>query len=192
MAEFTGSNSRSRCGDNDLKTITSPCNRLTADLYPGIINNYYMRPSHKKPYYYIINHNSDNKSVTNPEMDNEIEAGSYTPAFIGSDGYEFYALKSEGDRTSNQSTVRIEIHSGNSMWALSKLYVTYLKAPMYVSMSQEQILDMVDNTQVLEFPDYVCYEIINIYVRLLLENSSDPRLQTNVPVNQTIAIPGGK
>lgn len=38
----------------------------------------------------------------------------------------------------------------------------------------------------MEFPDYVCYEIINEFVKLLLENTSDPRLQTNVPINQTI------
>lgn len=63
---------------------------------------------------------------------------------------------------------------------------------MYVSMTQEQVLAIEDNTPKLEFPDYVCYEIINIYVRLFLENASDPRLQTNMPINQTIAIPGSK
>lgn len=73
---------------------------------------------------------------------------------------------------------------------LDKLYITYLKAPKYYSMTQDQILAINDNTSILEFPDYVCYEIINIYVRLFLENASDPRLQTNIPINQTIAIPG--
>lgn len=38
----------------------------------------------------------------------------------------------------------------------------------------------------MEFPDYICYEIINEFVKLLLENASDPRLQTNIPINQTI------
>lgn len=41
----------------------------------------------------------------------------------------------------------------------------------------------------MEFPDYVCQEIINGLVKLVMENSSDPRLQTNIPVNQTIAPP---
>jgi hypothetical protein len=63
---------------------------------------------------------------------------------------------------------------------------------MYVSMTQDENLEIKDNSQVLEFPDYVCYEIINITVRLLLENAGDPRLQTNVPINQTIAVPGNK
>ena len=39
---------------------------------------------------------------------------------------------------------------------------------MYVSMTQDDVLLPEDNTQFLEFPDYVCYEIINITVRLLL------------------------
>ena len=63
---------------------------------------------------------------------------------------------------------------------------------MYVSMTQDEVLLPEDNTQTLEFPDYICYEIINIVTRLLLENASDPRLQTNIPINQTIAIPGNK
>ena len=63
---------------------------------------------------------------------------------------------------------------------------------MYVSMTQDDVLLPEDNTQTLEFPDYVCYEIIIIVTRLFLENASYPRLQTNVPINQTIAIPGNK
>lgn len=203
IAEFTGSNSKkSRCGDDIQRTITSTCQRLTADLYAGIINNYYMKPSHKKPYYYIINRNEKDQPVTNSTMDDQIKEGSYKPTYTntGEQGnfhgklgdYRFYGLKDEYDRTSNQSTINLEIHSGDSTWTLNQVYVTYLKSPMYVSMTQDQNLEIKDNSQVLEFPDYVCYEIINITVRLLLENASDPRLQTNVPINQTIAVPGNK
>ena len=60
---------------------------------------------------------------------------------------------------------------------------------MYVRLTQEQIDSTIDYSQVLEFPDYVCFEITNIFVRLLMENSSDPRLQTNIPLNTTIYNP---
>lgn len=64
---------------------------------------------------------------------------------------------------------------------------------MYVSITEDEVLDIGDDTsQNLEFPDYVCYEIINILVKLIMENASDPRLQTNLPINQTISIPGSK
>lgn len=206
IAEFTGSDSnKSRCGNGVQRTITSTCQRLTADLYAGIINNYYMKPSHKKPYYYIINRNEKDQPVTNPAMDDQIiNKESYKPEYIETGSvnlpeqlepfsdYRFYGLKEQYDRTSNQTSVNLEIHSGASTWALNKVYVTYLKSPMYVSMTQDENLEIKDNSQVLEFPDYVCYEIINITVRLLLENASDPRLQTNVPINQTIAVPGNK
>lgn len=61
---------------------------------------------------------------------------------------------------------------------------------MYVTMTQDQVYAEEDTTQVLEFPDYICYEILNIYIRLLLENASDPRIQSHVPINQTILTPG--
>lgn len=118
MAEFTeNDSSKSRCGSKVPKTITSTCQRLTADLYAGIINNYYMKPSHKKPYYYIINRNSteDSTSGTNPDMDKEIKEGSYHPVKVEDGTYRFYALKEPYDRTANQSSVNLEIHSGDSM-----------------------------------------------------------------------------
>ena len=55
--------------------------------------------------------------------------------------------------------------------------------------TDEEITDDDDNTRPLEFPDYVCYEIVNELVKLLMENASDPRLQTNYAVNQTVADP---
>lgn len=74
-----------------------------------------MKPSHTKPYYYIINRNTDSDIPTNPEMDDEIKTGSYNPEFIGLNDYRFYALKgSDKARVVNQSTVKIEIHSGQS------------------------------------------------------------------------------
>nr|DAD59369.1 MAG TPA: hypothetical protein [Bacteriophage sp.] len=41
----------------------------------------------------------------------------------------------------------------------------------------------------MEFPDYVCQEIINELTMLVMENTADPRLQTNLTVTQSIANP---
>lgn len=86
----------------------------------------------------------------------------------------------------------MEIRYGkdNSVFVLSKVYVDYLRTPQYLQLTQEQIDDIEDTSQSLEFPDYVCQEIVNDLIILLLENASDPRLQTNIPINQTIAVPG--
>lgn len=84
-----------------------------------------MKPSHKKPYYYIINHNKNNENEnlentnvipTNLEMDTEIKEGSYKPS---EDNVELeygtpIFLKDQYNRTVNQSTVKIDIHTGDS------------------------------------------------------------------------------
>jgi hypothetical protein len=93
-----------------------------------------------------------------------------------------------GNRLANASNVRLELRFGDDKFYVPKeVYIEYIKAPMYIRLSQEQVDDLVDSSQILEFPDYVCYEILNIFVRLVMENASDPRLQTNMPINQTIS-----
>ena len=192
IATFTGgSDGRAkRCSGSEdkSKVVSSLCRRLTADIYPDVLRNYYLRPSHKNPYWYIINSTSQGEKV-------DINGNKYDRDNIQDSSHEDYRyiyMKDRGDRTAHQSTVNIEIHSGKSDWGLDNIYITYIKAPMYVSMTEDEVLAIDDNTQNLEFPDYVCYEIINILVKLVMENASDPRLQTNMPVNQTIAIPGSK
>lgn len=192
IATFTGgSDGRAkRCSGSEdkSKVISSLCRRLTADIYPDVLRNYYLRPSHKNPYWYIINSTSQGEKV-------DISSSKYDRDNIQDSSHEDYRyiyMKDRGDRTAHQSTVNIEIHSGKSDWVLDKIYITYIKAPMYVSMTEDEVLAIEDTTQNLEFPDYVCYEIINIFVKLVMENISDPRLQTNIPINQTIAIPGTK
>lgn len=191
IATFTGgSDGRAkRCSGSEdkSKVVSSLCRRLTADIYPDVLRNYYLRPSHKNPYWYIINSTNQGEKVS--------EESKYNTENVqdsSSMDYRYIYMKDRGDRTAHQSTVNIEIHSGKSDWVLDKIYITYIKAPMYVSMTEDEVLGIVDKTQNLEFPDYVCYEIINILVKLVMENSSDPRLQTNMPINQTIAIPGSK
>jgi len=97
----------------------------------------------------------------------------------------------ESLRYGNRSKVRLEIRYGkdNVLFELQKVYVDYLKAPQFIRLTQEQVDEVVDNSQILEFPDYVNQEIVNELIKLLMENASDPRLQTNIPINQSIANP---
>lgn len=99
--------------------------------------------------------------------------------------------KVAGYRYGNASKARMEIRYGkdNKTFALKKVLVDYIKAPQYVNLTPEQVDLVEDTSQILEWPDYVCQEIINETVRLIMENASDPRLQTNAAVTQTIANP---
>jgi len=71
-------------------------------------------------------------------------------------------------------------------YGIKEVSIDYLKKPEKIILTPVQVNLPVDNSMVIEFPEYVCNEIIKRCVKLILENSSDPRLQTNIPINQTI------
>jgi len=84
-------------------------------------------------------------------------------------------------RYGNASKVRLEIRYGkdNSLFELTNIWVDYIKSPQHIRLTQEQLDLTEDTSQKMEFPDYVCQEIINELVHIVMENSSDPRMQTH-------------
>lgn len=94
-------------------------------------------------------------------------------------------------RYGNPSKVRMEIRYGHddTVFTLVKVFIDYIKTPQYVRLTQEQVNLTEDTSQIMEFPDYVCQEIINELTMLVMENTADPRLQTNTTVTQSIANP---
>lgn len=222
IIEYTA-NTNYKCYNKD-DAVHFAARRLSTDMYTQIINNAYLRPMYKRPYYIITNvnenyDNNDNHAGTytpgaglvpsNSTMDTPIldynngatdkgTVGTHGENYPITSGNESYAksnlLDSEntaGDRLANSSVVRLELRIGpdDTVFTPSKVYIDYLKAPMYIRLTQDQINSTLDYSQTLEFPDYVCFEIVNIFTRLLMENASDPRLQTNMPINNTIANP---
>ena len=210
IVEYTIQQSNFKCY-NKGDTVHFPVRRLTSDMYTQILNNAYMRPMYKRPYYYLSAINTN--TVAQAEGDRLYNKPGSLTGMDASDlrtkeGEKPLALEKgttpenksyglidsetqAGDRLSNSSTVRLELRFGNdaTIFKPTALYIDYIKSPMYVRLTQEQIDSTIDYSQVLEFPDYVCFEITNIFVRLLMENSSDPRLQTNIPLNTTIYNP---
>ena len=251
-----------------------PARRLTADMWPLIVNNAYMCPSYKRPYFYIHNVNTRedenfqsnpfvkesavnfNKSTNIDEIAQAIVKKEYSPYYdINDDGEvnitdindlqhniedpgtplgsgvdpkvtvsddnghvvvnlaglsrNVYSKKIKdprntittpypdqvehypGMRYGNASAVRMEIRYGKDSDTFEpiQVMVDYLRTPQYIRLTQEQLDKTQDTSQIMEFPDYVCQEIINGLVKLVMENASDPRLQTNIPINQTIAPP---
>ena len=237
--------------------------RLTADAWSQIINNFYMRPQYKRPYYYIHNVNKDPNIPTDPytedsystwdknEYDYSIcetndviapvkgqgdgtditEANNYnncdgsTNKFAGGGPTDNENARELADiikdksnrenaqtiilnpkagqpdsnpvekvgkvRYGNASKVRLEIRYGkdNSLFELTNIWVDYIKSPQYIRLTQEQLDLTEDTSQKMEFPDYVCQEIINELVHIVMENSSDPRMQTHPAFSQSIAAP---
>ena len=242
--------------------------RLTADAWSQIINNFYMRPQYKRPYYYIHNVNKYPDVPTDPYTEGDYETwdsnkipptvcdpeagevlassknygtgtdvSEIAPGENDCEGFENkYAgggptdnenanrLAGEGVikdtsnranaqtiyiggdarvadtnpvekigkvRYGNASKVRLEIRYGkdNSLFELTNIWVDYIKSPQYIRLTQEQLDLTEDTSQKMEFPDYVCQEIINELVHIVMENSSDPRMQTHPAFSQSIAAP---
>lgn len=180
--------------------------RLTSDMWSQVINNFYMRPTYRMPYYFI--HNVNNINNGQLPTDN-FQSPDYTIIKDSEENYQVYGEnlsrtltlgvdkvistvdKASTIRYGNSEPVRLEIRYGkdSSVFELDKIYVDYIKTPQHILLTQEQLDLTEDFSQVLEFPDYVCQEIINELVKLMMENASDPRLQTNLPINQSIASP---
>lgn len=152
-----------RCKGN--KTIQVGANKLSTAEWPHSINNYYMQPSVQRPYYYISN--IEDPSVIDSDRDKQADK-----------------------RYGNHTVPKMQIKCGkDNKYYLHAVYVDYLRSPKYVSLTQDDLDAIEDTTMILEFPDYVIYEIINEIVTLCLENARDQRLNTFLPISQSIAQP---
>ena len=231
--------------------------RLTADMWPVIVNNAYMCPSYKRPYFYIHNVNDikDENFQSNPykketsgvfiKTDKCTDPEEIAKAITSGNTSSYYDLNKDGEitvadvnaaiayqekvqnrelrtplgsgtdplakvsddnghvtvnlsglsrsvysekiqdprnqvgnpfpdqvehypglRYGNSSAVRMEIRYGKDSDTFEPIsvQVDYLKTPQYIRLTQEQLDKTQDTSQIMEFPDYVCQEIINIHV----------------------------
>lgn len=182
------------------------CSRLPSEAFSKTINNPFLRPSYKNPYYYISNINQSNSVPTNPQdaalKGTDVTLTSATvvkpladklPATVATtaDVNLRKDVALAGVRYGNQSRIRLEIRCGkdDTVFLPERIYIDYLKTPQYIRLTQAQIDSTMDTSQMLEFPDYICQEIINEITKIVLENNSDQRLQTHPIISQTIADP---
>lgn len=169
ICEFEELNPKNKCNDV-CHTFQYGANKLDTNQWSSVITNYYMRPSVKQPYYYIIN------------IDEPADVNLSVDSITGE--------KIKGIRYGNTKLPIMEIKCGNldpSKYNLKAVYIDYLRAPQYIDLDAiEDLDDVYDDTKQLEFPDYVIYEIINELVTLIMENGKDQRTQTFIPVNTTI------
>ena len=179
--------------------------RLTSDMWSQVQRNYYNRPTYKRPYYFIHNVNTSTNDqlptdkyssereesvIKDGQVVQELIVGPSRTITIGGK-QKSLITKEAANRYGNVQPIRVEIRYGSmpANLELDAIYVDYLKTPQYVELTQDQLDLVEDESQLLEYPDYVCYEIVGELVKVFMENASDPGLQTNIPINQTIASP---
>ena len=91
--------------------------------------------------------------------------------------------KPAGSRHANSSRVKVEIRCGrdkSNIFTLSAVQIDYVKAPQFINLTQEQLDNDEDISQVMEFPDYVNQEIVNELVNLIMRKTNDPSLSTHI------------
>lgn len=174
--------------------------KLTSDIWSEVYNNYYYYPSSQRPYYYITNKigSTDMQGDYEVQSSNahtlEVQKGqtkgtNFNRVIILNNNKAVSTVKKEiAYRYGNASKVRCEIHCGSDA-TLQEVCIDYIKVPQYVELTQKQLNLVKDTSQILEFPDYGCQEIINELVQLVLQRDADPRLQTFSLVTQSIAPP---
>lgn len=194
-------------------TWRAAATRLTADAYSQVLDNFWNKPSYKRPYYYLHNINVNTINPTNPYVTssekgtdissatpntadgNTVHTATVTgglPKTINIGGNKVSNIERSAEiRYGNVSQVRLEIRYGtdDSVFKLKKVYIDYIKTPQNIRLTQEQLDHTEDTSQMMEFPDYVCQEIVNELVHIVMENISDPKLQTHPVVSQSIANP---
>jgi len=70
---------------------------------------------------------------------------------------------------------------------LVEVELLYLKEPKIYNLLDEQ-LDGEDTTDAIEFQEYICQELVEQVVKLVLENNSDPRTQSFTAVNESNTV----
>lgn len=158
------------------------------------------RTDHENEYYLVLNADYTNiesfvkspRATRIPERnDHFVPKTINVKNLIGQKESHSLVEKEAGFRYGNSSNVRLEIRYGkdDTVFELVGVVVDYIKTPQLIRITQEQIDLTRDTSQIMEFPDYVCQEIINELVMLVMENTANPRLQTHIPVTQSIATP---
>jgi hypothetical protein len=188
---------------NPGKTWRCAATRLTADAYSQVLDNFWNKPTYKRPYYYIHNVNTSSDYPYNPVNTNggTDMSGTYlvtgNPTLGGENQYSesvnsnfprTISLNGGGkistverataQRYGNASKVRMEIRYGrdDSVFRLVDVQVDYIKTPQHIKLTQDQMDLDEDTSQIMEFPDCVCQEIINELVMVLMERAGDPRI----------------
>ena len=195
---------KSPCSKNvSQQFVQSSATRMSSDVWGSIIGNYYLSPSFQRPYYYIHQTNSvlstgtpDSEYASTTEdalatlkKVKDAERNEYVREISLDGGTSLVGDQLEElSRVSSPTPTRMEIRYGSdsNKYELVDVQVDYLRNPQHVQLTQQQLDLVQDTSQILEWPDYVCNEIINELTHLVMENVSDQRLQTHIPITNTI------
>lgn len=101
----------------------------------------------------------------------------------------YFILNNETFNTgSNVVKSNIEIHIGKlpETHTVEKASIMYFINPKKMFMAEDDLYSVEDTTEKMEFSRYICYEIINILIGLIMINSGNPLVGAVQSFNKTI------
>lgn len=101
----------------------------------------------------------------------------------------YFILNNEVDSvqtTKINSVLNVYIGKFPKTHTVEKVAISYLMQPKRMEMSEDELYEVEDNSMKMEFPRYICYEIINILSGLIMINTGNPLVNNVLGFNKTI------
>jgi len=173
--------------------LRRPAKRLTDDMENSIMENAFQKPSPKRPFFQLMSNPNQvlEDWFINSSYDNAVVLDAINKKAGDEDAHNAFD-DADGDGALDSGEVftgpKMQIQYGRdiSTFALTGVDIVYLKTPRYVKLTPEQIDTTEDRSQLLEFPNYVCNEIVKEILALVMYRDGDPRLQAHAAIQSSI------
>lgn len=151
---------------SEATTFQAPVIKLDSQMYSGIIKDYYTKPSHKRPYIFMHEISVGTPAVTYNIQIKSGDTTKYMPTTLQIDYLKKPKLPNKAIKDAESTTLSA---NQKNLWLLAS-----------------ELDSDIDTSALMEFPENFCYEIINKLTALVLEQFGDQRLQSNLPINQSM------
>ncbi len=129
------------------------------------------------------NYLSKSVGVTKLTSEKEVSIGQNSYLAVKSNR-QYFLIKNKINSSYPNIEIQYRADNENNLVKLKSIELIYLKEPKLYSLSDAQ-LDGMDTSDVIEFQEYICQELVEQVVKLVMENNSDARLQTFNAVNDS-------
>lgn len=129
------------------------------------------------------NYLSKSAGVTKLTSEKEVSIGQNSYLAVKSNR-QYFLIKNKINSSYPNIEIQYRADNENNLVKLKSIELIYLKEPKLYSLSDAQ-LDGMDTSDVIEFQEYICQELVEQVVKLVMENNSDARLQTFNAVNDS-------
>lgn len=144
---------------------------LTTSVEKKARSNFWFKPSFKKPYYRVTGDRSTYDTSTPKGILSKLEV---------TFGDSPYLLDEHNQLIIPDAKVELE-----------KVYYEYLKVPDKMTLTYEELDEISDSSQLMEFSEDVCGEIIKETIKLVALKTGNPLIQNYDQINMSVPPHGG-